>query len=165
VISEKGQCDLTVSVAAAAYVIIVPCRLQQRMRSAASWCHKPTAPALLHTHTHTRTQARYSTEIITSTFSAIYLNFSRNHYGPSVLWHCWLVARKNIRPVNIDWWGDGVVICLQQGTDCLHMVTGLEKLRHGKSIALLTKLVVVGQACWRHLYDSRRDHLSQVNQL
>jgi len=32
-----------------------------------------------------------------------------------------------------------------------------KKCRHGKSIALSTKLVVVdGRACWRHLYDSRR---------
>jgi len=32
---------------------------------------------------------------------------------PSVLWHCWFGVRKNTRPV---------VICLQQGADCLHMV-------------------------------------------
>ena len=30
------------------------------------------------------------------------------------------------------------------------------KFRHGKSIALSTKLNVDGRACWRHLYDSRR---------
>ena len=32
------------------------------------------------------------------------------------------------------------------------------KFRHGKSMALSTKLVVVvdGRACWRHLYDDRR---------
>jgi len=36
--------------------------------------------------------------------------------------------------------------------------SGLSKFRRGNSIALSTKLVVVvdGQACWRHLYDSRR---------
>ena len=35
--------------------------------------------------------------------------------------------------------------------------SGLRKFRHGKSIALSTKLVVVdGRACWQHLYDSRR---------
>jgi len=35
---------------------------------------------------------------------------------------------------------------------------GLRKFRHGKSIALSTKLVVVvdGLVCWRHLYDNRR---------
>ena len=41
---------------------------------------------------------------------------------PSVLWHCWFHVRKSIRPVKIDWWGVDVVICLQQGADCLHMV-------------------------------------------
>ena len=41
---------------------------------------------------------------------------------PSVLWHCWLGIRKSIRPVKIEWWGIGVVICLEWGTDCLHMV-------------------------------------------
>ena len=28
-----------------------------------------------------------------------------------VLWHCWLGVRKSIRPVKIEWWGVGVVIC------------------------------------------------------
>jgi len=37
----------------------------------------------------------------------------------SVLWHCWLVVRKSIRP---EWWHVGVVICLEWGADCLHMV-------------------------------------------
>jgi len=41
---------------------------------------------------------------------------------PSVLWHSWLGVRKIIRPVKIEWWGVGVVICLQRGADCLHMV-------------------------------------------
>ena len=27
-----------------------------------------------------------------------------------------------IQPVKIEWWGVGVVICLDQGADCLHMV-------------------------------------------
>ena len=39
----------------------------------------------------------------------------------SVLWHCWLGGRKGIRPVKkTEWWGAGVVICLEQGAD-LHM--------------------------------------------
>jgi len=61
---------------------------------------------------------------------------------PSVLWHCWLSIRKstsslssdngadsipsNIAPciwsVKTEWWGVGVDICLEKGTDCLHMV-------------------------------------------
>jgi len=39
---------------------------------------------------------------------------------PSVLSRCWLGGRKGIRPVKIEWWGAGVVICLEQGAD-LHM--------------------------------------------
>jgi len=30
--------------------------------------------------------------------------------------------RKSIRPVKIEWWGVGVVICLERGAACLHMV-------------------------------------------
>ena len=41
---------------------------------------------------------------------------------PSVPWHCWLGVRKSIRPVKIEWWGVGVIICLERGADCLHMV-------------------------------------------
>ena len=39
---------------------------------------------------------------------------------PSVLWRCWLGGRKGIRPVKTEWWGAGVVICLELGAD-LHM--------------------------------------------
>ena len=39
---------------------------------------------------------------------------------PSVLWRCWLGDRKGIRPVKNEWWGAGVVICLERGAD-LHM--------------------------------------------
>ena len=41
---------------------------------------------------------------------------------PSVLWHCWLGVRKSIRPVNIEWWGVGVVTFLEWGADCLHVI-------------------------------------------
>jgi len=39
---------------------------------------------------------------------------------PSVLWRCWLGGRKGIRPVKTEWWGVGMVVCLEQGGD-LHM--------------------------------------------
>jgi len=39
---------------------------------------------------------------------------------PSVLWRCWLGGRKGIRPVNTEWWGAGMVICLERSAD-LHM--------------------------------------------
>ena len=38
----------------------------------------------------------------------------------SVLWRCWLGGRKGIRPVKTEWWGAGVVICLERDAD-LHM--------------------------------------------
>ena len=41
---------------------------------------------------------------------------------PSVLWHCWLDVRNSTQPVKTEWWGVGVVICLEPGADCLHMV-------------------------------------------
>ena len=42
---------------------------------------------------------------------------------PSVIWHCWLGGRKGIRPVKkTEWWGAGVVSCLQRGADCLLIV-------------------------------------------
>ena len=39
-----------------------------------------------------------------------------------MLWYCWLDVRKSIQRVKIEWWGVGVVICLERGADCLHMV-------------------------------------------
>ena len=33
---------------------------------------------------------------------------------------CWLGGKKGIRPVKTEWWGAGVVICLELGAD-LHM--------------------------------------------
>jgi len=40
------------------------------------------------------------------------------HVLPSVLWRCWLGGRKGIRPVKkLEWWGAGVVICLQRDAD------------------------------------------------
>ena len=39
---------------------------------------------------------------------------------PRVLWRCWLGSQKGIRPVKTEWWGAGMVICLERGAD-LHM--------------------------------------------
>ena len=36
-----------------------------------------------------------------------------------MFWHCWLGGRKGIQPVK-NWWGAGVVICLECSAD-LHM--------------------------------------------
>jgi len=38
----------------------------------------------------------------------------------SVLWRCWLGGRKGIRPVKTEWWGAGMVICLELVAD-LHI--------------------------------------------
>jgi len=35
----------------------------------------------------------------------------------SVPWCCWLGDRKGIQPVKTEWWGAGVVICLERGAD------------------------------------------------
>jgi len=49
-------------------------------------------------------------------FNLLYMSM----YVPSVLWRCWLGGRKGIRPVKTEWWGTGLVICLERGAD-LHM--------------------------------------------
>ena len=59
------------------------------------------------------------------TISALFISFMNGTLQqltlrPSVLWRCWLGGRKGIRPVKIERWGAGVVICLEQGAD-LHM--------------------------------------------
>jgi len=48
-------------------------------------------------------------------------NISIAWHLPSVLWHCWLGITKSIRPVKIEWCVS-VVICLERGADCLHVV-------------------------------------------
>ena len=53
--------------------------------------------------------------IIIKTFSFITIAI---YYA--VLWRCWSGGRKGIRPVKTEWWGVGVVICLEWGAD-LHM--------------------------------------------
>ena len=36
---------------------------------------------------------------------------------PSVLWRCWLGGRKGTRPVKNEWWGAGMVSCLERCAD------------------------------------------------
>jgi len=52
-------------------------------------------------------------------FKIISLTFSDNLL--LVLWHCWMGVKKSIWPVKIEWRGVGVVICLEQGVECLRM--------------------------------------------
>jgi len=44
------------------------------------------------------------------------------YFVPSVLWYCWLVGRKSTQPIKIEWWGAGMVICLERSTYVLHMI-------------------------------------------
>jgi len=48
------------------------------------------------------------------------MSFCLRCFLPLVLWHCWLGSRKGIRLAKTEWWGAGVVICLEWGAD-LHM--------------------------------------------
>jgi len=98
---------------------------------------------------------------------------------PFWYWLMRVVAEKRPNVYRNDWtnragfWHGGffppIPLCvirksgyLQNGalsSGTLSQTSDLEmKFRHGKSIALSTKLVVVvdGRACWRRLYDSRR---------
>ena len=89
----------------------------------------------LHARTHARTHARSHARTHTHTHTCSQIMDHRSkvtaerksywHIMPSVLWRCRLGVRKSIRPVEIEWWGVvkiGVVICLERGADCLHMV-------------------------------------------
>ena len=59
---------------------------------------------------------------------------------PSVLWHCLLGVMKSIRPVQIEWWGVGVVICLEWGAGCLHKVRPADATAIPKPHHLLPRL-------------------------
>jgi len=59
---------------------------------------------------------------------------------PLVLWHCWLSLRKSIQLVKIMWWGVGVVICLEWGTDSLHMLEPMPSPSPNPIISYLIKI-------------------------
>ena len=70
-----------------------------------------------------------------------------------MLWRCWLGGRKGIRPVKTEWWGAGVVICLEQGAD-LHTaqlmplpltVSCFSKIQIGFTFLVLAHLGSPGQ--------------------
>ena len=85
---------------------------------------------------------------------------------PSVLWCCWLGGRKGIRSVKTEWWGAGVVICLERGAD-LHMaqlmplpltVSCFNKIEIGFNFLVLAhpgsscKMAVKWVCVWSHVY-------------
>ena len=57
--------------------------------------------------------------IVTSSVNQHFKSYSVNCFAVllRVLWHCCLVIGKNIRPLKIEWWGAGMVVCLEQGAD------------------------------------------------
>jgi len=44
------------------------------------------------------------------------MSHKRNRW-PSMHWRCWLGDRKGTRPVKTEWWGAGVVSCLERCAD------------------------------------------------
>jgi len=57
---------------------------------------------------------------------------------PSVLSRCWLGGRKGIQPIKTEWWGAGVVICLEQGAD-LHMA---QLMPLSLTVSCFTKILI-----------------------
>jgi len=70
---------------------------------------------------------------------------------PSVLWRCWLGGMKGIQPVKTEWWGSGVVTCLERSANDLHMVQLIPlppiiscsgKIQNGVPFCRLTQVVL-----------------------
>ena len=83
-----------------------------------------------------------STSIIISprpVFASFFVFVTYGHGLPSVLWRCWLGGRKGIRSVK-NWWGAGVVICLERGAD-LHMV---QLMLLPLTVSCLSNLIQIG---------------------
>jgi len=62
---------------------------------------------------------------------------------PSVLCHRWLSVKKSMQLVKIEWWGAGVVNCLEWGADDLHMVQLMPLPPHKTSSLTSTKSSMV----------------------
>jgi len=46
----------------------------------------------------------------------------------SMRWHCWLSTMKTIQPTETQWWGVDVVLCVEQGADCLQIPLSFQNL-------------------------------------
>jgi len=75
----------------------------------------------------------------TSSLCQFFVFVTYGHGLPSVLWRCWLGGRKGIRSVK-NWWGAGVVICLERGAD-LHMV---QLMLLPLTVSCLSNLIQIG---------------------
>ena len=82
-------------------------------------------------------------------YCVIYSNF---RFAISAL-TCWLGGRKGFWPVKTEWWGAGMVVCLQRGAD-LHMaqlmllpftVSGFSKIQIGFTFLVPAHLGSPGQ--------------------
>ena len=67
----------------------------------------------------------------------------RRQLLPSVLWRCWLGGIQGIWPVKNEWWGAGVVICLERGAE-LHMA---QLMPLPLNVSCFSK-IQVGFTCW-----------------
>jgi len=73
--------------------------------------------------------------------------YSVSLWVTSVLWRCWVGGRKGIRPVNTEWWGTSMVICLERGANDLYMVQLMPLPSHH----LLLQYIQNGLPFWRRL--------------
>ena len=89
-------------------------------KQSAPRCRQITTPTPHHSIFTDRMFFLTSIQQCQSTKGLCYDKSLRYIFVPSVLWHCWLGGRKGNRPVKTEWWGAGVVICLERGAD-LHM--------------------------------------------
>jgi len=95
-------------------------RRHESARPGAVCCHSPPDPAL-HTHTHTHTHTRADCFRSCSCFCAfIFSTILSQFMAFSAL--MLLVGRQEGHPAckKTEWWGAGVVVCLEWGAD-LHM--------------------------------------------
>ena len=64
-----------------------------------------------------------------------------------MLWRCWLGGRKGMPVKNMEWWGDGMVICLEQGAHDLLMPLPPRHLLLQQNSEWLI-LLVSAYPCW-----------------
>ena len=61
-------------------------------------------------------------EVMVCSIIVVFWDTVCSHFLQYVLWRCWLGCRKGIWPVKTEWWGTGMVICLEQVANHLRMV-------------------------------------------
>ena len=84
-------------------------------------CWKYTPLLRNATYSHVKTAGKHLSNRLIN-FCIVFAFTKTKHWRqlPSVLWRCWLGGRKGIQPVKNEWWGAGMVICMERGAD-LHM--------------------------------------------